>query len=72
MILAYSCVILTIFHQAQQVDWLFGGVIGVGGILGSVLGTRIVISRGAGFIRIVVVCALVAAGSRSLWINLFP
>ena len=70
VILVYSCVILVIFNQAQQVDWLFGAVLGIGGIIGSVLGTRLVIQRGAGFIRMIVVCALLLAGIRSLWINL--
>ena len=70
IILAYSCVILVIFNQAEQVDWLYGAVLGFGGVIGSILGTRLVIHKGADYIRVIVVCALVLAGIRSLWVNL--
>ena len=70
IILAYSCVILVIFNQAEQVDWLYGAILGLGGVVGSIMGTRLVIQKGADYIRLIVVCALVLAGIRSLWVNL--
>ena len=56
IILVYSGVILAIFNHTA------GGlalrcVLGIGGIFGSILGTRLVIQKGAGFIRVIVVFA---------------
>ena len=68
IVLVYSIAILGIFSQAGQVDWVRGGILSLGGIFGSVMGARAAISRGAGFIRKLVVVALILASMKALGI----
>ena len=68
IVLVYSAAILGIFSQAGQVDWVRGGILSLGGIFGSVMGARAAISRGAGFIRKLVVLALILASVKALGI----
>ena len=72
IICAYSISIIGVFSFAGQVDWAYGVLLGIGGVVGSILGTKMLIRRGAGIIRIIVVIALVVAGLRSLmklWVD---
>ncbi|MEE2789420.1 MAG: sulfite exporter TauE/SafE family protein [Myxococcota bacterium] len=66
IIFVYSASIIGVFSYAEQVDWLNGALLGFGGVVGSILGTKMLIRRGAGMIRGIVVVALVVAGLRSL------
>lgn len=66
LVLVYTGVILGVFGGAGQIEWRAGAVLAVGGLVGSVLGARAAIERGAPFIRKLVFVALVAAGIKAL------
>jgi len=66
IVLVYSVVILGIFSTAGQVDWVRGGLLSLGGVAGSIMGARAAISKGAGFIRKLVVVALALAAAQAL------
>jgi uncharacterized membrane protein YfcA len=66
IVLVYSAAILGIFSDAGQVDWQRGGLLSLGGVVGSVMGARAAITKGAGFIRKLVVVALVLAAIKAL------
>jgi uncharacterized membrane protein YfcA len=67
IITVYTGIVLVIFGSAGQVAWLHGLLVGFGGILGSVIGTRAVIQKGATLVRVVVVVILLVSGLRGLW-----
>lgn len=58
---------LAVFLAGGQVLFLAGGMMGVGQWLGARLGARMVIARGAGFIRPVFVMVAVALAAKVLW-----
>ena len=66
VVLVYTVLVLFIFQAAGQVDWLYGITLGLGGILGSVLGTRAVLDKGVKLVRVVLVVALLIGAVRSL------
>ena len=66
LVLVYTTGILVVFGGAGQIEWRAGAVLAVGGLVGSVLGARAAIERGAPFIRKLVFVALVAAGIKAL------
>ncbi len=66
VVLVYSLVVLTVFSSSGQVDWICGGVLGLGGILGSIIGAKAVIGRGLGLVRVVLVVSLILGSIRSL------
>ena len=70
IIAIYTAAILVVFSWAGQVVWSYGLLVGAGGVLGSWLGTRAVIEKGASLVRGVVVVVLGLAGVRGLWIAL--
>ena len=67
IITVYTALVLVIFGSAGQVAWLHGLLVGLGGILGSLVGARAVIQKGATLVRIVVVAILLISGLRGLW-----
>ncbi|MCB9542066.1 MAG: sulfite exporter TauE/SafE family protein [Myxococcales bacterium] len=67
LVAVYTAVVLLVFGGAGQIAWGRGAVLAAGGLLGSVLGARAAIDRGAPFIRKLVFVALVAAGLEALW-----
>lgn len=64
LILAYTPLSLLLFALAGQVDWAAGAALGVGSMTGALAASRLAISKGAGWIRWVVICAAVAAAVR--------
>ena len=66
VVLVYTILVLVIFQSAGQVDWLYGMVLGLGGIIGSIVGARAVLDRGVQLVRIVLIIALIGGGIRSL------
>ena len=64
MICVYSILVVIVFDSAGLVDWSRGGWLVLGGLVGSSLGARAVITRGREFIRAVTVTALVLAAAK--------
>lgn len=61
---------LVVFATTGHVHWALGAVLAVGNVCGALLGTRMALRRGAGFVRVVllvVVCALVARLGYDQW-----
>lgn len=67
LIMVYTPVSLIIFILAGQVDLLYGAVMGIGNVTGALIATRLAVTRGAGWIRWVLVLAAVAAAVRMLF-----
>ncbi len=61
MIFLYSTIVVIVFDSAGLVDWERGLWLVLGGVAGSVLGARAVVTRGQALIRIVTVTALLLA-----------
>lgn len=61
---------LAVFAGLGQINWAAGVVMGAGQWLGAWLGSRVVIRRGAHFIRPVFVAVALAMTGRLLWLNL--
>lgn len=66
LVLVYTALILLVFGAAGQIEWRAGAVLAAGGLVGSVLGARAAIERGADFIRKALFVALLLAGAKAL------
>ncbi len=64
LIAAYTPVALLLFARAAQVDWAVGGVLAIGQMTGAWIAARLAISKGAAWIRWVLVAAAVVAAIR--------
>lgn len=64
LILAFTAVALPVFLLAGQVSLLAGGVLAVGNMTGAWIASRLAVTRGAGWIRWVVVVAAIGAAVR--------
>ncbi len=62
----YTALVVVIFGGVGHIDWLAGALVAVGGLLGSRLGVRFAVEKGAAAIRWGVVVALTVAGLRML------
>jgi uncharacterized membrane protein YfcA len=67
LILVYTPVALLLFASAAQVNWSYGLVMGIGNVFGAVLATRLAVTRGAGWIRWVLILMAVVAATRMLF-----
>jgi uncharacterized membrane protein YfcA len=68
VILAYTPVTLLLFARASQVDVKAGLVLGAGNMTGALIASRLAITKGAGWIRWVLVFAAGAAAVRMLFL----
>ncbi len=66
VVLVYTVLVLFVFQSAGQVDWVYGITLGLGGVLGSVVGTRAVMDKGVQLVRVVLIIALLGGAARSL------
>lgn len=66
LVLVYTTLILFIYGFSGQIAWRSGLVLAAGGVVGSVIGVKTAIARGAPFIKRLVFLALLLAGARSL------
>jgi uncharacterized membrane protein YfcA len=57
----FSLAALIMFAGAGQVRWLPGIALGIGSMIGGVVGARLVIAKGAPWVRAVVVLSAIAA-----------
>lgn len=67
LILVYTPVALLLFASAAQVDWSYGLVMGVGNVSGAILATRLAVTKGAAWIRWVLIIMAVVAATRMLF-----
>ncbi len=61
VILLYTPLALAIFIHAGQVDYVLGLVLALGNMTGAWLGTRVAVSWGPRFVRIILLVALIAS-----------
>ncbi len=66
LILVYTAAIVGIFGGAGQIAWGPGLLLASGAVVGSVVGARFAVERGAAFVRKLVLAALLAAGAHAL------
>ncbi|MCA9541243.1 MAG: sulfite exporter TauE/SafE family protein [Myxococcales bacterium] len=66
LVCVYTTAVLAIFGSAGQLEWRAGAVLAAGGLVGSSLGARAAVVRGAPFIRRLVMLALVLAAAKAL------
>ena len=66
---SYTPIALGVFVFNGKVDWVYGGVLAVGQMLGATLGASQALKRGAGLIRVFLVVAVVASATKlfGLW-----
>jgi uncharacterized membrane protein YfcA len=67
LILGYMPFALLLFATADQVDWAAGLAVGVGSMIGAFTASHLAITKGAAWIRWVLVAAAVAAAVRMLF-----
>jgi uncharacterized membrane protein YfcA len=67
VILAYTIPALIIFARAGHVDWVTGLILGVGNSTGAWVGAHLGLSKGAGWIRTVLLIAILIAAARLLF-----
>lgn len=66
IILAYTPFVLFIFIKNQQVDFLLGGILGIGSAVGAYVGSRFAKKRGAKFIRYVLLIVIIFSAAKFL------
>lgn len=59
IVLLYTPLAIVVFVLNNQVDWLYGITLAVGTVMGGVLGTRLAVSKGAGFVRWIIVVVII-------------
>ncbi|MBU0552200.1 sulfite exporter TauE/SafE family protein [Myxococcota bacterium] len=67
LIAIYSVFVLIVFQGAGQVAWVEGGILALGGVIGSAIGVRVAIDKGRAFIRRLVFIALLAGGAKAFF-----
>ncbi|MBU1700762.1 MAG: sulfite exporter TauE/SafE family protein [Candidatus Eisenbacteria bacterium] len=67
VILVYTVPALIIFARNGQVDWVTGLILSVGNMSGAWLGTHLGLSKGAGWIRSVLLVAILIAAARLIF-----
>ena len=66
LVSAYTCIVLVIFIYQGLVDWHLAGILIVGNVLGSFVGSHLAITKGSSFLRKVLVLALIAMAIKLL------
>jgi hypothetical protein len=57
----YSLAALLLFARNGQVDWLAGGILAIGTVVGGSVGAQLVVTRGTKWVRYVVLLSGLAA-----------
>jgi len=65
--LIFTAVSLVLFAGAGQVEWIPGLAVWIGTIAGGITGARLVIAKGASWVRVFVILAAVGAIVKLLW-----
>jgi len=64
---AYTFIVLVIFVYQGLVDWGLAGILIVGNVLGSFVGSHLTITKGSSFLRKVLVLSLIAMAIKLLF-----
>lgn len=67
VILLFIIASLVIFARSGHVDWVVGGALGTGNMLGAWIGARVAVKKGPGWIRWVLVVMGTAAAAKLLY-----
>ncbi len=66
LVAGYQILALVIFTRASQIDWVLGGMLTIGTILGGIVGANIVVQSGTRWVRWVVIVAALAGVAKLL------
>ncbi len=66
LVMVYTALVLGIFGAAGQLVWRPALLLSAGAVFGSLIGARFAVERGVGFVRKLVMLALLGAGGHSL------
>jgi len=67
VVLIWTVMALTIFAWQGKVDWFMGGTLALGNLTGALIGVRMAVLKGQGWIRKVVTAMVVVFAVRLLW-----
>lgn len=67
LVSAYTCIVLVIFIYKGLVDWQLAGILIIGNVMGSFVGSYLAITKGSPFLRKVLVFALIAMAIKLLF-----
>ena len=67
LVSAYTCIVLIIFIYQGLIDWHLAGILIIGNVLGSFVGSRLAIKKGSSYLRKVLVFALIAMAIKLLF-----
>lgn len=59
LVLMYIPVVLVIFMISDKIDYLPGIIVAIGNVGGGIIGANLAIKKGAGFVRILVICIII-------------
>ncbi len=66
LVMVYTTLVVVVFGSAGHIEWGRGLTLASGAIVGSVIGAHFAVERGTGFVRKLVLLALLAAGGHAL------
>lgn len=67
VVLLYTAIPVFVFSKYGQVDWTAGIILGAGHMIGAWIGARSAARKGPGWVRWVIVAAVVAAVAKMIW-----
>lgn len=67
LVSAYTCVVIVLFIYNGLVDWYLAGILIVGNVIGSLVGSHLAITKGSAFLRKVLVFSLIAMAIKLLF-----
>ena len=67
LVSAYTCIVLIIFIYRGLIDWHLAGILIIGNVSGSFVGSRLAIKKGSSYLRKVLVFALIAMAIKLLF-----
>lgn len=66
LVLAYTLLAIPVFAWHGQIDWVAGAALAAGSMLGGWLGTKMTVSWGPAFVRVILIAAVIASSSHLL------
>jgi len=67
VVLLYTAIPVLVFWKYGQIDWTAGLILGAGHMVGAWIGARSAARKGPGWVRWVIVAAVVAAVTKMVW-----
>jgi uncharacterized membrane protein YfcA len=67
VVLLYTAIPVFVFSKYGQIDWTAGVILGAGHMVGAWIGARSAARKGPGWVRWVIVVAVIAAVAKMIW-----